>query len=234
VSDLICLSMLDAAHLPSKLVPEYIHVTATDFSPSRRTSYIAGRALLAAWCHKQYGLPALPNMLTGPHGRPAFRDPGLPEFSISHSGDWLWLAVGEPTLGLDVEQQRPRRNLQKLMAHVLSPLEQAWVARQNDELSAFYRLWTLREAVLKASGRGLAGLSRLQLFPDQYRIETDEVAAGQIQVAESDGCSLALYQSSPTLSAGTAPVSWRWSSDEGFIQTELAWQTPWRVMATVA
>jgi len=234
VSDLICLSMLDAAHLPSKLVPESIHVTAADFSPSRRTSYMAGRALLAAWCHEQYGLPALPDMLTGPHGRPAFRDPELPEFSISHSGDWLWLAVGESTLGLDVEQHRPRRNLGKLMAHVLSALELAWVAAQSDELRAFYRLWTLREAVLKASGRGLAGLSRLQLFPEQYRIETDEVGAGLIQVAESDGCSLAFYQSSLTMSSDSTPGTWRWSPDLGFIPMELAWQTPWQLMASVA
>lgn len=234
MSDLICLSMLDAAHLPANLVPESIHLTATDFSPSRRTSYMAGRALLAAWCQCRYGCPALPDMLTGPHGRPAFRDPGLPDFSISHSGDWLWLAVGEPTLGLDVEQQRPRRNLQKLMAHVLSARELAWVAVQSDELRAFYRLWTLREAVLKASGRGLAGLSRLQLLPDSQRVETEEVPAGLIRVAETGGCSLALYQSSLMPSSESTPAAWRWSPDLGFIPTELAWQTPWRVMATVA
>lgn len=234
MSDLICLSILDAAYLPATLVPESIHLIATDFSPSRRTSYMAGRALLAAWCQRRYGCPALPDMLTGPHGRPAFRDPGLPDFSISHSGDWLWLAVGEPTLGLDVEQQRPRRNLQKLMAHVLSPRELAWVAVQDDELHAFYRLWTLREAVLKASGRGLAGLSRLQLLPDSQRVETEEVPAGLIRVAETGGCSLALYQSSLMPSSESTPAAWRWSPDLGFIPTELAWQTPWHVMATAA
>lgn len=234
MSDLICLSMLDAAHLPATLVPESIHLTAADFSPFRRTSYMAGRALLAAWCLRRYGCPALPDMVTGPHGRPAFRDPRLPDFSISHSGDWLWLAVGEPMLGLDVEQLRPRRNLQKLMAHVLSPLELAWVAVQDDELRAFYRLWTLREAVLKASGRGLAGLSRLQLLPDLYRIETDEVGSGLIRVAESGGCSLAWYQSSLTPSSDSTPATWRWSPDLGFSSTELAWQTPWQLTATVA
>ena len=171
-------------------------------------------------------------MVMGPHGRPAFRDPLLPEFSISHSGDWLWLAIGESSIGLDVEQHRPRRNLSKLMNHVLSPLELAWVSSQDDELRAFYRLWTLREAVLKASGRGLAGLSRLQLFPSELRIETCEVGAGQILVTESDGCSVALYLSLP-IEPNSLPRSWCWKPELGFSLTQLTWQAPWQLTAPV-
>lgn len=175
-------------------------------------------------------------MVTGPHGRPAFSDPSLPDFSISHSGDWLWLAIGEQPLGLDVEQHRPRRNLDKLMAHVLSPRELAWVSTQDDELRAFYRLWTLREAVLKASGRGLAGLSRLQLFPDELHIETCEVAAGEILVTESSGCAVALYRSmsAPLAEPDCLPVCWCWQPALGFIQTELTWQAAWQVSAPAA
>ena len=230
MSDLICLSMLDAAHLPSSSLPDPIRSAAADFSPSRHASFIAGRSLLAAWCQCRYGCLELPEMVTGPHGRPAFSDSFLPDFSISHSGDWLWLAVGEPSLGLDVEQHKQRRNLGKLMEHVLSPLELAWVSSQDDELSAFYRLWTLREAVLKASGRGLAGLSQLQLFPGELRIETCEVGAGQILVTESDGCSVALYLSLP-IEPNSLPKSWCWKPELGFIQTELTWQAPWRLTA---
>ena len=230
MSDLICLSMLDAVHLPSGLVPAPIRLAAKQFSPSRQASFMAGRSLLAAWCQLHYGCPELPELAMGPHGRPVFSDPLLPEFSISHSGDWLWLAIGEPSLGLDVEQHRPRRNLGKLMEHVLSPQELDWVSRQKDELSAFYRLWTLREAVLKASGRGLAGLSRLQLFPDELRIETREVGAGQILVTESGGCSVALYLSWP-IEPNSLPGSWCWKPELGFVQTELTWPVPWRLTA---
>ena len=230
MSDLICLSMLDAVHLPSGLVPAPIRLAAKQFSPSRQASFMAGRSLLAAWCQLHYGCPELPELAMGPHGRPVFSDPLLPEFSISHSGDWLWLAIGEPSLGLDVEQHRPRRNLGKLMEHVLSPQELDWVSRQKDELSAFYRLWTLREAVLKASGRGLAGLSQLQLFPDEHRIQTNEVGAGQVLVTESGECSVALYLSLPTES-NRALVSWCWKPVLGFIPTELTWQVPWQLTA---
>ena len=228
MSDLICLSMLDAVHLPSGLVPAPIRLAAKQFSPSRQASFMAGRSLLAAWCQLHYGCPELPELAMGPHGRPAFSDPLLPEFSISHSGDWLWLAIGEPSLGLDVEQHKQRRNLGKLMDHVLSPLELAWVSSQDDELRAFYRLWTLREAVLKASGRGLAGLSRLQLFPDEHRIETNEVGVGQVLVTESAGCSVALYLSLPA-EPNRSLVSWCWKPTLGFVQTELTWQVPWQL-----
>ena len=228
MSDLICLSMLDAVHLPSGLVPAPIRLAAKEFSPSRHASFMAGRSLLAAWCQLHYGCPELPELAMGPHGRPAFSDPLLPEFSISHSGDWLWLAIGGPSLGLDVEQHRPRRNLGKLMDHVLSPLELAWVSSQDDELRAFYRLWTLREAVLKASGRGLAGLSRLQLFPDEHRMEPNEDGVGQVLVTESAGCSVALYLSLPA-EPNRSLVSWCWKPALGFVQTELTWQVPWQL-----
>ena len=230
--DLICLSMTDAIHLPSDSVPASVRLVAADFSPSRHASFIAGRSLLAAWCRCRYGCLELPEMVTGPHGRPAFSNSSLPDFSISHSGDWLWLAIGKPSLGLDAEQHRPRRNLGKLMNHVLSPRELAWVSAQDDELSAFYRLWTLREAVLKASGRGLAGLSRLQLFPDELRIETREVGAGQILVTESGGCSVALYLSWP-IEPNSLPRSWCWKPELGFSLTELTWQAPWQLTAPV-
>ncbi len=228
MSDLIGLRMADSCRLSTRLLPEALLSAAADFSPTRQASFIAGRALLAAWCYERYGCSLLPEIVTGPHGRPAFMDSDWPDFSISHSGEWLWLAIGHHSLGLDVEQHRPRRNLAKLMAHVLSDLELHWMATQEDELSAFYRLWTLREAVLKASGRGLAGLSRLRLDPEVCLIATDEVAPGHIVTAESEGCAIALYQ--PQLSL---PTTWRWSAHAGFVVNAVSWLTPWQVIPSV-
>ena len=56
-------------------------------------------------------------------------------------------------LGIDVEYHRPR-DYHALAAHAFGPAEHAEVAA--DGADAFYRIWTLREAIAKATGEGLA------------------------------------------------------------------------------
>ena len=225
--ELIGIAQSEWASLPYGLLPDTLVAQAASYSASRRATFLAGRALLAAVLAQQHHLSTLPPLVVGPHGRPAFADPELPDFNLSHSGDWLWLAFGRGTLGLDVEQQRPRRNLDKLMAHVLSAEELCWVEAEADPLTAFYRLWTLREAVLKACGRGLGGLGQLTLSPALRQLHTQALAPGVIQVAEWQGCSLALYQAG----SGEAIRVRQWRGEAGFEACPLLWQAPWQLLA---
>ena len=84
------------------------------------------------------------------HGRP--RVPGYPvELSVSHSGEFAAVAVSTagPT-GIDVEHARPLDH-RSLWGDVFGP--------EDDEarsLAAFYRGWTRKESILKATGVGLA------------------------------------------------------------------------------
>jgi phosphopantetheinyl transferase len=100
-------------------------------------------------------------------GKPAVAVPGaaLP-FNLSHSGACVALAVagdpvdGEVALGVDVEVPRPMPHLQEIAAHVFHPAERRWLAAQGDTLPAFFRLWTLKEALLKAAGTGFSHPAR--------------------------------------------------------------------------
>ena len=63
----------------------------------------------------------------GPKGKPYWE--AGPAFSLSHSGDWAALAVGEPgmrAVGVDIE--RPRAARPSLMRRVCCPEELAWLA----------------------------------------------------------------------------------------------------------
>jgi 4'-phosphopantetheinyl transferase len=82
------------------------------------------------------------------HGKPAL--PGGPGFSFTHAGDLVGLAVHDGPVGLDVEQERPLPDLAAMAGHACSPAESV-----ADE-PAFFRLWTRKEALLKATGEGLA------------------------------------------------------------------------------
>lgn len=81
------------------------------------------------------------------HGKP--RVAGGPEFSLTHSGDLVGVAVSEQPVGLDVEQIRHMHDLAGVAAAVCSATE----STTGDE--DFFRLWTRKEALLKATGDGL-------------------------------------------------------------------------------
>jgi 4'-phosphopantetheinyl transferase len=94
------------------------------------------------------------------HGKPELAGSGHRlQFSLSHSGQQAVVAVcrGVP-LGVDVEEMKPGRDRVSLIPSVLSEAERRAVEalprdRQN---LAFLRYWTRKEAVLKATGHGLA------------------------------------------------------------------------------
>lgn len=89
-----------------------------------------------------------------PHGRPTIPDA---QFSISHSGERIGLAVttGSP-VGLDVETAT-RRADGSLISYALNETEQGDLADlgEADRELAFFRYWTRKEALMKATGRGL-------------------------------------------------------------------------------
>lgn len=75
-----------------------------------------------------------------------------PHLSLSHSGDYVAVAVSQcVALGIDVEVYRPRDFI-RLAAYAFGPHE-AGVAGKS--AADFYRLWTLREAMGKWDGQGL-------------------------------------------------------------------------------
>ena len=91
--------------------------------------------------------------------------PFLPEypgfhFSLAHSGAWAVCAVSEYPLGVDIEQVRELRR--GIAERFFSPEECALLEGGGD--AAFFALWTLKEAAVKASGEGLArGLSHARV-----------------------------------------------------------------------
>ena len=92
----------------------------------------------------------------GRHGKPfALVDgecaPG--SFNVSHSGGHGLIAVGSREhLGVDVEERAPGRDLDGIGSMVFGPTEQRVLALAagSRKLRIFYRLWTMKEALIKA------------------------------------------------------------------------------------
>ena len=80
----------------------------------------------------------------------------IPYFSLAHSRDWVGCVVSsDARLGLDIEVNDPNRDVAAIGEFALHPNEQRWLLRQPqpERRSAFYQLWSTREALYKlASG----------------------------------------------------------------------------------
>ena len=101
------------------------------------------------------------------------------QFNVSHSGDLILLAVSaDRAVGVDVERRRDVERVQALVARWLTPDERDQVARIAESglavSEAFLRVWSLKEARLKALGVGIAGAAGARL--DQVdAVPLDEV-----------------------------------------------------------
>lgn len=87
------------------------------------------------------------------NGKPFFKGSNNPFFNTSHSGDWVVCAISDQPVGIDVEAVTDI-NI-SLFSPYLSFFEQQLFTNQNDDLLLFYRLWTLKESLLKTTGYGL-------------------------------------------------------------------------------
>jgi 4'-phosphopantetheinyl transferase len=122
--------------------------------------FVAGRALLrtlaadllATTANRVIVGSSCPDCLR-PHGKPTL--PGTQwEASISHSGNLVAVALSTAgPVGVDVELIDEALPLEELRPQVLSAAEAA--VRAYDTPGTFFRAWTRKEAVLKATGTGL-------------------------------------------------------------------------------
>ena len=172
------------------------------------------RALAAATGHAATAF----HFEAGDHGKPTAWVGGTPagvHFNLSHTKGLVAVAVAPFEHGLDVEPIDRTVSL-AIAHHYFCPEEIAWLnalptARQTE---GFLRLWTLKEAFIKATGLGLSqGLDTFwfDVFPPSIRFKAeivDDPALWQFEQREVDGLFLAAVGF--RLPSVAAPVvSWR-------------------------
>lgn len=149
---------------PQPLAADEIHLWFCEFSTSGDTRPLAQRLLLhllGAYCGRTIGRDEL---TSGEYGKPHLA--GGPRFNLSHSGSAAVVALSSALeLGVDLERAGRRRRHAELAQRFFCRREAAAVAAAEGVAreALFLHLWTAKEAVLKALGRGLAfGLERLE------------------------------------------------------------------------
>lgn len=149
--------------LASELTQGELERAVRIHNPEQRKSFVvcrgALRQILASY------LDAPPKSLQfdyGPYGKPALarecRNGGL-QFNLSHANGMALISVAvNRSIGVDVEVIRTNLDVEVIASRVLSyPEEQALLALPSDSRrEAFFRLWTRKEALVKAVGSGFS------------------------------------------------------------------------------
>ncbi|MDQ1081823.1 4'-phosphopantetheinyl transferase superfamily protein [Pseudoroseomonas cervicalis] len=157
------------------------------FAEDRR-AYLAAHALARRMLAGASGrAPSSLRFVAGPAGRPEL-DPalGLPglRFNLSHARGLVACALAlEDDVGVDVEALSRAARVADLAARYFAPEEAAALARLPAERreAAFLRLWTLKEAFVKAIGQGLSfGLERFALRLDPPALLRAPAEAGPV------------------------------------------------------
>jgi 4'-phosphopantetheinyl transferase len=124
-----------------------------------RARFILGRGLLRKSLspHLEQAPETIQFSLTD-RDRPTLPDNETLQFSLSHSHDLVAVALtSHARIGIDVEWMQNKSDLTELAKRILSEADfQAFQALpENEKVVAFFRIWTRKEAFLKATGEGI-------------------------------------------------------------------------------
>jgi 4'-phosphopantetheinyl transferase len=119
-------------------------------------AHAALRRILARYAHEA---PAALRFALDDNGKPYLSAPRCADFgwNLSHSGDLAVVAVAAGAVGVDIECERPLPDLPALAQRCLTAAEADTLAAcdESARVAAFLRVWTRKEACLKAIGAGL-------------------------------------------------------------------------------
>jgi 4'-phosphopantetheinyl transferase len=175
------------------------------FDDDRRRSIVARAATRRILSRMAGAAPRELPIIEGDHGKPALAG-GEIEFNASHSGDLVALAFARATpVGIDVERLRKMHDPLGIARRFFSEAELAFVENAEDIAAAFFTVWTAKEAIVKASGKGI-GAGDLRGFTVPFGAAQPQQVMGTWSVATLEP-PMRGYHAALALRTGVEPVN---------------------------
>ncbi|MBO6306032.1 MAG: 4'-phosphopantetheinyl transferase superfamily protein [Paludibacteraceae bacterium] len=138
-----------------------------------RYKHTLGRfCCLKSWLMLKEMIHEVGNFEYNEHGKPFL--PNGPYFSISHCKAGIAVAIDCEPVGIDIESVRQADD--DLIKRVMCAREQEMIRSAEHPERTFTRLWTMKEAVVKAQGTGITSFEQLQTVLDvnERKLQTTE------------------------------------------------------------
>ncbi|OCG08397.1 hypothetical protein A9G15_08455 [Gilliamella apis] len=153
---IVQLAHLDTIEVNYSLLSPQVIDDAELLKGTRKKQFLVCRSMLASLLKQYCHIDSLPPIIIGDNSRPCFLQHNLPDFNISHSKDWVAVAISlNGRVGIDIEVARQRKNYLNVAESIFADDEYQWMLKQSDTLTAFWQLWTLKESALKLYAKGV-------------------------------------------------------------------------------
>lgn len=123
---------------------------------------VIGGALARYMLWEKFRIPANASMSYGKCGKPYLTDYPRAHFSISHTGSFVACAVCDQPVGIDIQEITAYRS--DVAARACSRKELEQIGASADPAAEFTKIWTMREAKVKAMGLGIWNHLQEDLF----------------------------------------------------------------------
>ncbi len=121
-----------------------------------RHRFMHSRVILRILCGRYTKqTPDSIRFLIGTNKKPEIKDVPDLHFNVSHAGQWVLVAMSRASVGVDIENAGTDFPFQDIVSHSFSAEEQTYLENSANIRAAFYRLWTRKEALLKATAKGI-------------------------------------------------------------------------------
>lgn len=135
--------------LPDEIVRANRYVQKKD-----RLRFVVSRGALRCLLAKYTNQPATTiKFVVSANKKPSIFQQNI-KYNVSHSGDWVLIAISNTEVGVDTEEIDPLFSYKEILADNFSKDEINHIAHQ-DTINSFYLLWTRKEAITKATAQGL-------------------------------------------------------------------------------
>jgi 4'-phosphopantetheinyl transferase len=95
-------------------------------------------------------------------------------FNTSHSGDWLVFIFSNNPCGIDIEKINPDFDYPTILEMSFHPNEIDFIQKSNQPVNQFFKIWTIKESILKAEGTGLMdNLNELNTLKDFSKLPAE-------------------------------------------------------------
>jgi 4'-phosphopantetheinyl transferase len=96
-------------------------------------------------------------------------------FNISHSGDFVLIAISNSEVGVDIEKISPDFSYKEILQSNFSKEEIDFIQNSLHAIESFYLLWTRKESLVKATSKGLIDNLNLISVLDGLFNDGDEI-----------------------------------------------------------